>query len=210
MPINGNEGSGTDTDPIRSLLGIISTSTTSGVAPPTASSAPIISASPNPGGGLALDLNGQLSTSVARQTAGFEFAYSEFTAPVIANTVAENAAVTIVTAAAVNFDGKTTVLIEFGCPALVTGGATNQIGVNLWDAYNGAAAADQGRLFDGTTVATPAGNYPGELSRRLTPALGTHTYSIRIWSVAATNFVAEAGAGGAGTKMPGYIKIRRV
>jgi hypothetical protein len=208
VPVNANDGSG-ELQTIISALGFPA-STPSATAPATVGSAPLLSTAPLPGQGIALDLNGKLSQSIAQVTAGFEFAYSEFRAIVTANAVAENAALLVVAASPVIFDGNTTVTVEFGCPALVTGGATNQVGVSLWDSLNGAAAADQGRLFDGTIVNTVVTNYPTFLFRRVTPAAGTHTFSVRIWSVAAVNFLAIAGVGGAGVTMPGFIRIARV
>lgn len=133
---------------------------------------------------------------------GYTFAYVEFTSSVTANSVAEASATQVVSAGAFTFDG-TAVDIEFFSPGYVHGGSSSTHGINLWD-----STTDLGRLYDGTVVASTS-DQTGALKRRLTPSAGSHTYNVRIWESAATNFVALAGAGGAGVKMPGYIKISK-
>jgi hypothetical protein len=154
----------------------------------------------DPGSGKVIGSLG--AGAVAVQPPGTTLAYVEFTASVSANTVAEAAATLVVSAGAVTFDG-TAVDIEFFSPGYVHGGSSATHGINLWD-----VATDLGRLYDGTVVASTSDQL-GALKRRLTPSAGSHTYNIRIWESSATNFVALAGAGGAGTKLPGYIKITK-
>jgi hypothetical protein len=145
------------------------------------------------------------SSSLAMKLPGTVLSYVEFTGTVVANTVVETSAVQVVSAGAFTFDGVTAVEIEFGCPGLVPGGAASAGGVNLWD----STGPDLGRLWDGTVVTQPVGDFPFYVKRRLTPSAGSHTYNIRLWNTAAVNLNLVAGAGGAGTKMPGYIKITR-
>ncbi len=133
---------------------------------------------------------------------GFTLAYVEFTGNVTASNVAEASATQIVPAGAVTFDG-TAVDIEFFAPAFAPGGALTG-GVNLWD-----GSTDLGRLFDAVTVQLTANVPGGPLKRRLTPSAGPHTYSARVWTTTASNFNVLAGAGGTGTKLPGYIKITK-
>jgi hypothetical protein len=185
-------------------LGVTTTSSSQNTAVATVGSAPTVSSTPAPGQGIAFDVNGQLSTSVAKVVSGFEYAYSEFTAAVTVNTIAEAAAHVVVTAATITLAVQTTLLIEFYCPSLVLGAASSTFGVNLWD------GTDKGRLFDGTVVSSPVANYPAYFSRRVVATPGSHSYSVRIWSAAAVNFLAIAGVGGAGTAMPGYIRVSRV
>lgn len=162
-----------------------------------------VAAAPSGGQGLALDETGSVPESVRRLLPGYELAHAILSASVTANAVAEASATQIVGAPALAFDGNTPILIEFYCPALVAGGALTG-GVNLWD-----GSTDLGRLFDGTLVNTVASNYPVHLSRRLTPSNGTHTYSARIWTTTASNFIARAGVGTAGTPLPGFLRITR-
>lgn len=155
-------------------------------------------------GGTAGDvLGGNGTTLTYAKPPGYELAYVEFTANVTANNVAEASATQVVSAGAITFDG-TAVIIEFGCAGLATGGVATG-GINLWD-----VATDQGRLFDGRVVNMAASDYPVLLRRKLTPSAGAHTYNIRIWNTTASNFLATAGAGGAGgAAMPGYIRITK-
>lgn len=130
-----------------------------------------------------------------------EVAYVEFTSPVTANSVIETNPQFVVTSGTVTYSAVPT-LIEFFCPGLALGGSSNTHGLSLWD-----SGSDLGRLLDGTIVSSAAGVYPAFFTRRLTPSAASHVYRIGIWSNSATNFIAEAGAGGASTKLPGYIRV---
>jgi hypothetical protein len=69
------------------------------------------------------------------------------------------------------------IVVEFGCPGMLFNGAG---GVNSWT--------------------------PGFMLKRLTPTAASHTYKARLWETSGTATVAS-GAGGAGAKMPGYIRV---
>lgn len=129
-----------------------------------------------------------------------EVGYTEFTSTVLANTVLEVAATSVVSAGALTFSGAPAT-VEFGCPGLAPGGSVTG-GLNLWD-----SATDLGRMFDGRVVTMSSTDYPVFLVRRLTPSAGSHTYSVRVWNTSASNFNVVAGAGGASTTLPGYIRI---
>lgn len=161
-------------------------------------------AQPTPGQGLTLDLSGSLPLAVRQLLPGYLYSYKEYSAGnVTINTVAEASATTLVTADTIFFDGSTLVKIEFFCPGIAMGGTDATHGINLWD------TTDLGRIYDGTVVAS-AGNQPvGTLTTYLTPTTGPHTFSIRVWQSAATNFVVMAGAGGAGVKKPMFIRVTR-
>lgn len=159
---------------------------------------------PTPLGGI--QFSGTLSPSgtfTPVTQIGQELAYVEYTAGVVANNVAENAATQIVSSGIVNYDG-TTINVAFYSPSLVTGGTPLACGISLWD-----GVTDLGRLFDATIVNQPVVNLPGPLFRRLTPTAGNHTYRAMIWNTSVGNFIAEAGLGGVGTIMPGYIKVTK-
>jgi hypothetical protein len=109
----------------------------------------------------------------------------------------EGTANTVVTASAFSFDGATEVLIEFFAVDAVPG--TGQL--NLW-LYDGGSSI--GLLGFRTTARSPG----GPLRRYLTPSNASHTYSIRA-SVDAGTGQLSAGAGGAATNLPGYIRITK-
>jgi hypothetical protein len=128
-------------------------------------------------------------------------AYVEFTTPVIATggTHTEAAPIDIVSAGAITFTAEP-IEIVFSAPLWDsnTGGASS--GISLWD------GTDLGRL----AYAITGGNQTAGLrvSRFLTPTAASHTYKARAWRTAGgANATVHAGAGGAGTLMPGYIAI---
>lgn len=132
-----------------------------------------------------------------------EIAYQEFTANTGIGATTEGTATTIVTAPAVECDGKP-ILIEFFCGRIVTG--TNTLQLVLYDSVDGAAAASIGLI--GQKLA--AGEELGcNVSRRLVPAPGKHTFSIRGFVDAGITGNANASTGGAGKLVPGYIRITR-
>ena len=127
---------------------------------------------------------------------GNTLAYTEFTGNVSITATTEATANTIVTAAAVTFDGATACMVEFFCPELQSGTSI----VTAW-------------LYDGTSIGALGSHniaghagLPARLSRKLTPSNASHTYSVRA-SVDAGTGTANAAAGGAGVFMPGYIHI---
>lgn len=125
-----------------------------------------------------------------------ELGYTQFTSNVSVTATTEAAANTVVTASAITFDGSTTALIEFYA-ARIDPGSTS-ISVFLFQ--------------DGTTLGqiglTLVAGIPIFVARRLTPASGSRTYSIRAAVNASTGTV-YAGAGGAGVNLPGFIRITR-
>lgn len=142
--------------------------------------------------------------AAANLWASREMDYVQFTSSVNITATVEASADTIVTANALAGDGSTIYVIEFFCPRVrVPAGNVN---FNLW-------------LFDGSTSqgffgiltgpdATNEMRVPTFLSRRLTPSNASHTYSVRA-TVGSGTGVADAGAGGSGTLLPGYIRIQR-
>jgi hypothetical protein len=123
-----------------------------------------------------------------------ELAYVEFVGDITAVGLAETVPVDIVSSGTQTYVANP-IVVEFGCPGMLFNGAG---GVNLWD-----GATDLGRMFY-----TAAANSwtPGFMLKRLTPTAASHTYKARLWETSGTATVAS-GAGGAGAKMPGYIRI---
>lgn len=137
---------------------------------------------------------------------GTELTYVEFTANVGCGATTSAGATTIVTAAAVAGDGATKVLIEFFAPT-----------------YSASSTGVQGHIGlyeDGTSIGElwvqTAGLSAGAsveaiyVARRMTPSAASHTYSIRAYTPPGGTFTVQAGAGGAATLFPGFIRITTV
>jgi hypothetical protein len=122
-----------------------------------------------------------------------EVAYVEFTSDVTTTTATEAAPLDVVSSGAITYAAYP-ILVEVYSPYWLLNGAG---GVSLWD-----DATDLGRLWDGI-----AGNGAALLCRRLTPTAASHTYKARIWQTGGSTSTANAGAGGAGVTLPGYIRI---
>lgn len=132
---------------------------------------------------------------------GYEYAYNEFTAPVSVVATTEATANTIVTASTFTADGSA-VLIEFGSDYH---NPPTDVVVRLWLYEDGSSIGEIGVLRL-TQASTPiVTNY---YRRRHTPSPGPRTYSIR-GSTASGTYTIDAGAGGAGLPMPGWIRITK-
>lgn len=160
---------------------------------------------------LSAGLTGQVLKSSGGTTVswdyppGYDYAYTEFTAPVSITATTEATANTIATASAVTFDGATSVRVTFESPD-VTPDITVAGRRITYVIYDGAASIGLlGYVFGQTTNAA---NVAVHQSRKLTPSAGSHTYSIRAFVSAGTGTV-SAGAGGAGNEVPGYIRVER-
>lgn len=141
-------------------------------------------------------------------------AYAEWTTDVTIASTSEATPTTVVTAPALELDGTTPVLVSCYCPSWETPSpGDNGHMVALWDALDGADAAavtDLGLVrvvgISGDQAATLQAVY---FARRLTPAAGSHVYSVRAWVAngTATTGVAHAGDGTAGAFVPGYVAV---
>lgn len=131
----------------------------------------------------------------------YELAYAEFTSNVSITATTEATANTIKAAPAVTFDGSTAVYIECYSPSWQTV-ATNGIFVVLYQ--DGTSIGRIGDFYAGAGLV----NVAGVVERRMTPAAGSRTYSIRAYTNTGTATVV-GGAGGVGNMVPGYIRIVR-
>jgi len=122
-----------------------------------------------------------------------EVAYVEFVSNVTAN-VAETTPVDIVSSGAITYAALPTIIEFYACTCIFNGAG----GINLWD-----GSTDLGRMFAVTAAITQV---PVFIARRLTPTAASHTYKARLWETSGTATV-TAGAGAAGTNMPGYIRV---
>lgn len=131
--------------------------------------------------------------------------YTEYTGNVTISATSEATATTIVTAPALAFDGTTGIEIEFFSPDSAVGGNAggNTLILVLYDAAASIGLATQVSL-GGTT----AQDFQVGVKRRLVPAAGSHTYSIRAYRTNA-NCTMVAGAGGVAAYIPGWMKISR-
>jgi len=164
------------------------------------------------GNTLAENFEGQLpytnsgSTDVAAYYPGAEVAYTEFTSNVAPTATVEASANTVVTASAYTFDGQSGWYIEFYCSNARPDVAAEST-LRVWLFEDGSSIGRMAVLTtdDAGTVGANASIY---VRRKLTPSAGSHTYSIRATVNAGTGSL-NAGAGGAGNVMPGYIRISK-
>lgn len=130
-----------------------------------------------------------------------ELDYAQITSDVACTATSEAGANTIITGAAKTYDGSTVITLEFFWPAWTTS-TSNTVAFltifedgsvigRIWDSFGFTASGDMG----GTIIV-----------RRLTPSAGTHTYSVRGHSQSAQTFTIKAGAGGAATLFPAYLR----
>lgn len=174
-------------------------------APPTAAatlaSAPIVSSTPSPGQGIALDSAGKLPIQIVQRQSGYRLAYTELQSDVNVAATTEATAAVIVTAVAVTLDGSTEICVEFYSYRVEKG--STYTGLYLYDAVGGAAAASIGNF--GLTSGVYA---PFCLRRFFTPVAGVHAFSIR-GAVDAGTGIVRADVGGVGKGLPAYIRVSR-
>lgn len=113
---------------------------------------------------------------------------------------------TVVTAGAFTADGTSAYLIEFYSYSVIPGAtaAGRNVSIQLFD---GATAI--GTLGIVQTPAAAATVVPVRAARRLVPANASKTYAVKAIVNAGTGTI-DAGAGGSGVAMPGYIRITKV
>jgi hypothetical protein len=138
---------------------------------------------------------------------GYEFDYAETTSADISITATvEASADTIVTGGAVSFDGSTTVMVEAYFSTIRSpDDARDYIAILLFDGTS--AIGTLGLLFQQVNTMVNRVTFIGR--HKLTPSNASHTYSIRAIVSARTGHVYN-GTGGAGSAMPGFIRITKV
>jgi len=137
---------------------------------------------------------------------GNELAYAEFASAIAPAATTEAAANTIVSGTTVAYTGSTIVLIEFFAvnarPAVVNGAS-----LSFWLYEDGGSLGLWG--FISAAAALGGQNLPVHLARRMTPSNASHSYSVRASVTTGTGLV-NAGAGGTGNSLPGFLRITRV
>lgn len=134
----------------------------------------------------------------------------EITAAVTISATTAATANTCITSNAVVLNGSTRICIEVMSPQITTAtGNSAEILTAVWDAVDGGAATDLGRIhYLGRGDGTRAG-FSGMLERLfLTPAAGSHVYSVRAYRTVA-NGTWGAGTGGSDTNVAAYIRITK-
>lgn len=146
------------------------------------------------------------STLVYSYPPGYEFDYAQTTSVATISATTEATANTIVSGAAVSYDGSTVVLIEAFIPEIYTSTVvTEDLLVCLFD-----GSTSLGLLMDLRTNDAGRTLWSGTLQRRLTPSAASHTYSIRAYVSSANTGGAGGGAGGTGNLLPAFIRQTKV
>jgi hypothetical protein len=145
--------------------------------------------------------------ALADMPPGREISYNEFQGEVSVTATSEATATQIVAMpSAYTFDGATPVWIEFFAPGFDTIPIADN-DFTIW-LYDGTSIGRLGFSNIHATSGTPHFGHPIYVKRKITPSAAAHTYSIRgstfgqPWSI-------HAGGGGAGTYMPGFIRVSR-
>jgi hypothetical protein len=138
---------------------------------------------------------------------GYEIDYIEKTSNTSITATTEATANTIVTGAAVAYDGSTVVLIEFYAFSMNVPTGTTGLSITAY-LYDGSSSIGfLGRVRSPATAS--AQEVTVRMARRLTPSNATHTYSIRAAVTSGTGSV-DAGAGGSGNVVPCFMRITKV
>ena len=149
--------------------------------------------------------DGSITIDATGGGGGGEVAYAQITAsPANPTATVEASANAIITAPAFTADGTTDYLIEFFTPGCrpASGAANRQL--NFWLFQDGSSIGEIG-----VTVIPVSGVQYLSLTgkRKLTPAAGSRTYSIRCTVNGGTDATILAGAGGAGNYVPAFLRI---
>lgn len=135
-----------------------------------------------------------------------ELAYAQITANASPAATTEATATAIVTAPAVTFDGSPA-LVEFfseGFRPHTVAAAT----ITLWLFMDGASLGAIATTSNAGGTSTPL--IPVFACRRVVPAAGSHTYSIRASVSTGTGSIVAGSGAGPGTDSPAFIRITRV
>lgn len=144
--------------------------------------------------------DGSITLDVAATGGATLLGYTQFTSSVTQNATTAAGADTVVSVASVVVPAATLICVEFSAP-LITSAAASNIRCSLWQ-----GSTDLGAITNSLGSGTQ--NAPVYARRYLTPGAGTYTYTIKVYSNGGSaGGTVFAGAGGAGTMMPGYIRV---
>jgi hypothetical protein len=122
---------------------------------------------------------------------------TDFTADV---SITTTAIIDIVSSGAITYTNVPHI-IEFSCPRIVCG-ASGALHIKLQD-----GATDLGIIFDPPINTTTTAVH---VAVPITPSAASHTYKITGTNQSSQTSTVRAGAGGAATYMPGFIRIFRI
>lgn len=131
--------------------------------------------------------------------------YVERTSSLGITATTEATAQVVVTAASVTFDGTSHYILEFFFSNFKNATANANEVVLLF--HDDTAGAGIGQFQDANVGAALDAFGGGTFRRRLVPAAGARTYSVRGFVNNANGVNLVAGAGGAGTILPAYIRV---
>lgn len=144
------------------------------------------------------------TTAVAyKYPPGYEFDYVEKTSNSSITATSAATANTLVTGAAITYDGSTIIKVEFYANSM-NNPANVVLRVILVD--GSTVVGELAALFGAASIYVPCNG-----SVRFTPTNASHTYSVRAWVDASGTGNIIAGAGGTGTSpYPMYMRITKV
>jgi hypothetical protein len=148
--------------------------------------------------GQALTANSSATPGVDWQyPPGYELAYAEYTSNVTVSGASEGAATSVVAAGSFTADGSSAYIVEFYAPTISPGASTGVVVI----------------LLEGSTVlgniAFTSSQGDCLVRRKVTPASGSRTYSVKAWKAGSNDGTIEAGSGGTGAYLPGYIRVTK-
>jgi hypothetical protein len=150
-------------------------------------------------------IDGAVVSSVAGGVIGQEIAYNEFLSTVPISATTEATSTSIIAAPSFTADGVASYMIDAFIPEVILAAAAGAgIVFTLWD--NGV---ELGRMGACQNVAATTGDHPVRMARRLTPTAGPHVYSLRGFSFGGGSSSVQAGNGGVGLDLPGFIRVVR-
>lgn len=144
------------------------------------------------------------AATIATTSPSAELAYVERTTSVAIAATTEATATVVLTAPALTLDGATAILIEFFTPEAPQNTTAQEMWFVLYG--DGAAIGVLGHMK------FPYAATPFFGKRRITPAAGAHTYSVRAYRASAGSGgspAINAGAGGVGQLVASYLRIAR-
>jgi hypothetical protein len=136
------------------------------------------------------------AANVQKFMPGFEYDYVERTTALTVSATTAAGANVFIDGNAVTYDGSTRIKVECFAPYFQ---GNNFIAVSLWD-----GSTDLGSVAQ-SNVNSPVPCYG---VRFVTPSAASHTFHFKAWR-GTTSGEVNADVGGAGTRVPGFLRITR-